>query len=98
MFAVINHLHLSVPVAQLRQQAEQDLGALLDSLPGCQGFYLVQVEEQHAVVVILWDTPEHAMNGAQTIGPGWFNRHVAPYLSTEQQRSLGEVVWKYSPA
>jgi hypothetical protein len=98
MYVVINHLHLSVPVDRIREAAEQDLAAVFDALPGFEGVYLVKHDEHRATVLIFWDTAEHAANGGQVIGPGWFNDHVAPVLASEQQRSVGEVVYQHRPS
>ena len=35
------------------------------------------------------------INGAKTFGPTWFAKNVAPYLASEQQRSVGEVILHY---
>jgi heme-degrading monooxygenase HmoA len=93
MFAVINHLHLSKPVNEFQAPIEQEgLLPLLSSLPGFRNFYFVRVSEDRGVVIILWDSAAEAANGANEIGPTWFAQHIAPYLASEQQRSVGEVI------
>lgn len=95
MFAVINHLHLSKPVAEFRSGLEQEGLPLLAGLPGFRDFYFVQEAEDRAVVIILWASAAEAANGAKTFGPTWFAKHIAPYLASEQQRSMGEVIVQY---
>lgn len=95
MFAVINHLHLSKPVAEFRSGLEQEGLPLLAGLPGFRDFYFVQEAEDRAAVIILWASADDAANGAQTFGPTWFAKQIAPYLASEQQRSMGEVVVQY---
>jgi hypothetical protein len=92
VFAVVNHLHLSIPVDQLRASVESEGLPLLSSLPGFRGFYFVKAAEDRAIVVILWDNAADADNGAKTFGPTWFATGIAPHLASEQQRSVGPVL------
>jgi hypothetical protein len=95
MFAVINHLHFSKPVAEFRAGLAQEGLPLLASQPGFRDFYFVQEGEDRAAVIILWASAEDAANGARAFGPTWFAQHIAPYLASEQQRSMGEVMVQY---
>lgn len=95
MFAVVNHLHLKVPVEQIRLAAEQEGLAILKELPGFQGLNLVKVAEERMIVILYWDSPANAENGAKTFGPTWFAKNIAPHLAGEQQRSAGEVILNY---
>jgi len=95
MFAVVNHLHFSKPVDTF-QSALQDEGIpLLASQPGFQDCYFVRVAEDRGVVIILWESADAANNGARAFGPTWFAKHIAPYLASEQQRSVGEVIARH---
>lgn len=91
MHAVVNHLHLTVPVAEVRPTIERELPPVFDGLPGFVRFYLVETAPDRAIAIILWESAETAANGARTIGPSFFAKHVAPHLASEQQRSVGEV-------
>jgi len=88
----VNHLHFSKPVDDLRESVEQEGAPLLASLPGFKGFHFIKVDDTHAIVLIFWDTPADAQNGAQVFGPTWFAKNFAPYLASEQQRSAGAVL------
>ena len=92
MYAVINHLHLSIPVDHVTPSVEQEGAPLLASLPGFRGFQFVKVAEDRAVVLILWEDAAAAQSGAKFFGPTWFAQNLAPHLASEQQRSAGEVV------
>jgi len=92
MYVVINHLHLSIPVDELRPGLEQELVPLLQSMPGFQGFYFVKNANDRATVLLFWDSAANAENGAKTFGPTLFAKNIAPYLASEQQRSGGEVI------
>lgn len=92
MFAVVNHLHFSKPVDELRASVEQEGAPLLASLPGFKAFHFIKVDDTHAIVLILWNSGADAQSGAQVFGPTWFAKNFAPYLASEQQRSMGEVL------
>ncbi len=92
MHAVINHLHLTKPIDDIHESLERDGVPLLAEMPGFEGFMLVKEAEDRAAALIFWDTQEHAINGASKFGPTWFATNIAPFLASEQQRSLGEVV------
>jgi len=96
MFAVINHLHLKIPVDDLRPSLEQEGIPLLAAQPGFNNVYFVRHDEFHATVIILWDSPAAAEAGAKVFGPTWFAKNIAPQLASDQQRSAGEVVAKHA--
>ncbi|MCC6802231.1 MAG: hypothetical protein IT319_05040, partial [Anaerolineae bacterium] len=91
MFAVVNHLHFTKSTDEIGLAMRQEGLPLLATYPGFQDFYFVRVDDSHGIVIILWDTPANAMNGSQQFGPSWFAANVAPYLASEQQRSVGPV-------
>lgn len=95
MFAVINQLHLSIPVDKLKPGLELTGIPLLESLPGFHGIYFVKHEDDRATVILLWDSAADAENGAKAFGPTWFAKNIAPFLASDQQRSVGEVIVKY---
>jgi hypothetical protein len=95
MHAVVNDLYLNVPIETIRQAAEQSLLPMLNEIPGFREFDLVKATEDHLIILLFWEDLESANHGASVIGPTWFAQHVAPYLKSEQQRSLGEVVLQY---
>lgn len=95
MHTVINHLYLNVPVETIRQAAEQSLLPMLKEIPGFREFDLVKAAEDHLIALLFWEDLESANHGASVIGPKWFAQNVAPYLKSEQERNLGEVVLQY---
>ena len=96
MYAVVNHLHLDIPVAQLQPELERSGAPLLARQPGFRALYFVQNEAQRATVILLWDDAASAEAGAQAFGPTWFREHIAPHLASEQQRSGGEVLVEHT--
>ena len=97
MHAVVNHLYLNIPIEPLRESAERELLPMFKDLPGFRGFNLVKAAEDHLIVIIYWESLENANHGASVIGPTWFAQNIAPNLTREQQRSLGEVIVQYQP-
>ena len=97
MYAVVNHLHLSIPVDQIVDGVEREGISVLKALPGFQGITLVKVASDRAIVILYWDSAANADNGAKTFGPTWFAKNIAPYQASEQQRSVGELVVQYQP-
>jgi hypothetical protein len=92
MYAVVNHLHLDIPVAQLKPELERTGATLLAEQAGFRAVYFVENDVNHATVILLWDDAASANAGAQAFGPTWFREHIAPHLASEQQRSGGEVL------
>ena len=95
MHAVVNHLYLTVLIETIRQAAEQSLLPMLKELPGFLEVDLVKAAEDHLIAIIFWEDLESANHGASVIGPAWFAQNIAHHLTSEQQRSLGEVVLQY---
>ena len=92
MFAVVNHLHLNVPVEQISSATAQEGLPILKGLPGFQGVNLVKVADDRLIVILYWDSAANAENGAKIFGPTWFAKNIAPHLASEQQPSVGEVI------
>ena len=95
MHAVVNHLYLNVSIETIRQSAKHSLLSMFKDIPGFQEFDLLKVAEDHLIVLIFWESLESANHGASIIGPTWFAQNIAPYLKSEQQRSVGEVILQY---
>lgn len=92
MVAVVNHLHLDIPVDELQASLEAEGAPLIASQPGFRGFYFVKAAEKHGIVVLLWETPADAQNAAGVFGPTWFAKNIAPHLAQEQDRSVGPIL------
>ncbi len=92
MFAVVNHLMLNKPVDEFREAIQTSGLPLLQSLQGFRDLYFVKAGDDHAIVVLIWETGADAQNGAAVFGPTWFAKNLAPFLKAEQQRSVGQVI------
>ncbi len=97
MYAVINHLHLDIPVDEVMGPLEHEGVPILAAQPGFAGFYLTREAPDRATAIILWESAEAAANGAAVFGPTWFAQNIAPHLASEQVRSVGEVVVSHPP-
>ncbi len=95
MFAVVNHLHLTKSTDEIGAAMQAEGLPILSQLPGFLDFHFVKVDDSHGIVIILWDTPANAQNGSAVFGPTWFAQNVAPFLASEQQRSVGPVLVSY---
>ena len=92
MFAVINHLHLDIPVDDLAPKIQAEGFPVLAQNKGYVASYLVKEAADRCCVIILWETPADAQAGAAAFGPTWFNANIAPHLASEQNRAVGPVV------
>jgi hypothetical protein len=92
MFAVVNHLHLNVPIDQVAAEVQSEGFRLLSQYPGFIAAHLVKEGDDRCIVLILWESGAAAQAGANQFGPTWFNDHIIPRLASEQRRSAGPVV------
>jgi hypothetical protein len=92
MHTVVNHLRLSRPVPAEAFAAAEQLFPAMQEL-GCRGFQLLEVADDHAILVLTFDTAEAADAVAEAYGGPWVREHVAPLLTGPTERSVGRVVW-----
>src|SRR5438105_5523384 len=88
---VVNRLRSSVPIAELAPAVQEYFPPVFDSCDGFERFYFVQVADDEAFAIIVWDTGENARAGADRIGQTLFREHLGPYL-IEQDRRVGPAV------
>ena len=60
MFAVINHLHLTLPVDELAVQIQTEGFPVLAQNKGYVSSYLIKEADDRCCVIILWETPADA--------------------------------------
>lgn len=92
MFAVVNHLVLAKPVDEFREAVQSEGLPLLRTLEGFRELLFIRAAEDHAIVVLVWESGSAAESGAKAFGPTWFAKNVAPFLKSEQQRSAGPII------
>jgi hypothetical protein len=91
---VVNKITLSAPAESIRDAATTAFPPAFDECPGFERFTVVQTGESEIVVLIFWDSAEHAAAGAARIGPTVFNSVVGPVL-VGQDRQVGQVIADY---
>jgi heme-degrading monooxygenase HmoA len=91
VYAVTNHLHFDVPVAEMDAVLHEGV-RVLSGLEGFVHAYVAAEDADRAVVIIIWASAEAAAAGAASFGPGFFAKHLAPRLESPQQRSAGDVL------
>jgi hypothetical protein len=96
--AVVNHLHFKQPVdPEVFSTAERDLTPLMKEIEGFGAFHVVQVGEDHAILIILGDTPDSLNRVATEVGSPWMSAHIVPLLATPPERHIGPVVASSGP-
>jgi hypothetical protein len=88
---VVNRIKLRVPVEEVVSAVDREVLPVLRALPGFERASLVQVGANEMVVVISWSSVETAGAGAAILGPGVFNRFIAPHAES-QDRVVGPVL------
>jgi hypothetical protein len=94
MHAVINHLSLHKTtdwpaLARLFQAFDEKVRA---EHPHFRGGSLIRVGDDHAIVVIAFETREALDDVSKNLAAPWFAKHVRPLLAGAVSRSVGEVI------
>jgi hypothetical protein len=79
MYAVVNHLHLDIPVAQLKPALERTGATLLAEQAGFRAVYFVENDVNHATVILLWDNGRRRTLARRRLGRRGFastSRHT----------------------
>jgi hypothetical protein len=91
--AVVNHLLFKEPVnPELFSNAERDLTPQMKAIEGFRGFYVVQAADDHAILIIVGETPEVLNRVATEVGSPWMSANVVPLLAAPPERHIGPVV------
>jgi hypothetical protein len=89
---VVNHLRLSAPIPA------EAFTAAAASFPemqqhGCTGPQIVEVADDHAILLLFFESAEAAATVSRAYGGPWLNEHVAPLLTGPTERSVGRVAF-----
>ena len=57
---------------------------------GLRTFQIVNVAEDHVILVAVFDSDEAADKVSELIGSPWLREHVIPRLSSPTEQSVGE--------
>jgi hypothetical protein len=94
MHAVINHLPLHKTtdwsaLAQLFAAFEESTRV---QNPEFRGVTLIRISDDHAVLVVTFDTRKALDDISKNVAAPWFAENVRPLLAGAVSRSVGEVV------
>ena len=93
MHAVINTLRFKESVdPALFARAEREMADQMCAIEGFQGFRVVQVSDDHVVLVIFADSAEVLDRMATELGNTWMGANVTPLLDGPPERRIGPVI------
>jgi hypothetical protein len=91
--AVVNHLHFrEAPNPELCSSAARDPTPQMKEIEGFRAFHVVQVGEDHAILIILGETPDVLNRVATEVGSPWMRANIVPRLAAAPERHIGPVV------
>ena len=91
MHVVVNHLHFREPVTEATVEALRDALRLIVDAGGIAA-RAVKVDERHLILLLEFTSAADAGRVAREVGGPLMREHIAPLLSGETERSLGEVI------
>lgn len=93
MYAVVNHLHLSMPIGpDVWERAEAELPRRMREVEGFQAFHVIQVADDHLILVIVADSAEVLDRIAGDVGGDWMRENIVRHLAEPPQRLVGKIV------
>ena len=93
MHAVINNLRFTDSVDRdLFAGVEHDLAHRMRAIAGFKSFHIVQVADDHVVLVVVGDDAAVLDRLATEVGSPWMSANVAPLLAVPPDRSVGPVI------
>ncbi len=91
--AVVNHLHFKEPVdPELFAGVEHDVLPFTKEIKGFRGYQIVQVADDHVILIILGEDTAVLDRLATEAGSAWMTANVLPLLSAPPERHLGTVI------
>lgn len=93
MHSVINHLHFAAPVeADILAAVQTTVGPQMGAFEGFESFRVVQVAEDHLVLVITATSADVLDRMSTEVGGPWMVANIVPLLSRPPERLVGAVV------
>jgi hypothetical protein len=91
VFTLVNHHHLAEPIPE---SAYAELSARFDEMSelGLRTFQIIEVANDHVILVAVFDSAEAGDNVSELIGSPWLREHVIPRLSSPTEQSFGEAL------
>lgn len=93
MHAVINHLYFAAPVeTHILTAMQTDVTPKMSAVEGFKGLMVIQVAEDHVVLIITGTGPDVLDHLATEVGSPWMRANIVPLLSRPPERVVGAVV------
>lgn len=93
MHAVINTLRFKDSVdPAVFTAAEQELAQRMGAIDGFRSFQVIQVADDHVVLVIVGDDADVLERVATEVGSPWMGANVVPLLAAPPERRIGPVI------
>ena len=93
MHAVINHLHFAAPVeTDILAAMQTDVIPKMSAFEGFKRLMVIQVTEDHVVLIITGTDPDVLDRLATEVGSPWMRANIVPLLSRPPERVVGAVV------
>jgi hypothetical protein len=91
MYTLVNHHRLSEPIPESAYAA---LTARFDEMRelGLRTFQIIEVAEDHVILVAVFDSAEAGDAVSEAIGSPWLREYVIPRLSSPTEQSFGEAL------
>jgi hypothetical protein len=91
VFTLVNHHRLSEPIPEAAYAALSARFAEMREL-GLRTFQIIEVAEDHVILVAVFDSAEAADTVSESIGSPWLREYVIPRLSSPTEQSFGEAI------
>ena len=92
MFTLVNHHRLSEPIPESAYAALTARFAEMRDL-GLRTFQIIEVADDHVILVAVFDSAEAADTVSELIGSPWLREYVIPRLSSPTEQSFGEAIY-----
>ncbi len=92
MFTLVNHHRLAEPLPVSAHEALTARYAEMRDM-GLRTFQLIEVADDHLILVAVFDSAEAADAVSELIGSPWLREWVIPRLASPTEQSFGEAIY-----
>jgi len=94
MHIVVTQLPLvdGIDWLEFQSKVDQFQGKLSAERPEFRGVSLVRLNDNKAILVVLFDDRESLDDISSNLAAPWFAEHIMPYLAGPVDRQVGEIV------
>jgi hypothetical protein len=91
VFTLVNHHYLAEPIPKSAYDALAERFDEMREL-GLQTFQIVNVADDHVILIAMFASDEAADKVSELIGSPWLREYVIPRLSSPTEQSFGEAL------